>query len=90
VQRGQAPCGELKEKMRGCSSGSDTPWSGHAKRSLKRQRARVVLVDDVDRDEALGELRRRLDRLREPRAQVGFIVSRSTTTSIVCLNFLSR
>src|SRR3712207_8715516 len=34
-QRGQAPCGELKEKIRGCSSGSETPCSGHAKRSEK-------------------------------------------------------
>ena len=30
---GQAPCGELNEKMRGSSSGSETPCSGHAKRS---------------------------------------------------------
>jgi hypothetical protein len=33
VQRGQAPCGELNEKMRGASSGSEMPSSGHAKRS---------------------------------------------------------
>ena len=31
VQRGHAPCGALKEKIRGWSSGSETPWSGHAK-----------------------------------------------------------
>ena len=30
VQRGHAPCGALKEKIRGSSSGSDTPCSGHA------------------------------------------------------------
>ena len=31
VQRGQAPWGALKEKMRGSSSGSETPCSGQAK-----------------------------------------------------------
>ncbi len=31
MQRGQAPCGALNEKMRGWSSASETPWSGHAK-----------------------------------------------------------
>ena len=36
VQRGQAPCGALKEKMRGSSSGSETPCSGQAKFSEKR------------------------------------------------------
>ena len=30
VQRGHAPCGELKEKIRGSSSGIDGPWSGQA------------------------------------------------------------
>jgi len=33
VQRGQAPCGELKENMRGSSSGIDVPQLRHAKRS---------------------------------------------------------
>jgi len=33
VQRGHAPCGELKEKMRGSSSTSEGPCSGQAKRS---------------------------------------------------------
>ena len=68
VQRGQAPCGALNEKMRGSSSGSETPCSGQAKFSLKRW---LVAVDDVDADEPLGERRRRLDRLRQPLAQVG-------------------
>ena len=68
MQRGQAPCGELKEKMRGCSSGSETPCSGQANFSLKSS---VLPVDDVDRDEPVGERRRRLDRLGQPLAQVG-------------------
>ena len=36
MQRGHAPCGELKEKIRGSSSGSETPCSGQAKFSEKR------------------------------------------------------
>ena len=31
----------------------------------------LLAVDDVDHDEALGQRDRRLDRLREPRAQIG-------------------
>ena len=34
VQRGQAPCGELKENMRGSSSGIEVPQCRHMKRSL--------------------------------------------------------
>ena len=69
VQRGHAPWGELKEKIRGCSSGSETPWSGHANFSLKRSVA--ILVDEVDRDEPFRQLSCGLDGLRKPRAQVG-------------------
>jgi hypothetical protein len=36
----------LKEKIRGCSSGSDTPWSGQANRSL--------YVVDLDAREAVA------------------------------------
>ena len=68
VQRGQAPCGELKEKIRGCSSGSETPCSGQANFSREEHR---LSVDDVDRDEPVGERRRGLDRLGQPLAQVG-------------------
>ena len=68
MQRGQAPCGELNEKIRGWSSGSETPCSGHANRS---ENVRLPAVDDVDHDQPLGELHRGLDRLPEPRAQVG-------------------
>ena len=68
MQRGQAPCGELKEKIRGCSSGSETPCSGQANFSREEHR---LSVDDVDGDEAVGERRRRLDRLGQPLAEVG-------------------
>ena len=68
MQRGQAPCGELNEKMRGSSSGSETPCSGQAKFSENVHR--LLAVDDVDDDQALGERGRGLDRLREPLAQI--------------------
>ena len=67
MQRGQAPCGELKEKTRGSSSGSETPWSGHARFSEKVSR---LAVDHVDHDEPLRERRRGLDRLREPLPEI--------------------
>ena len=89
MQRGQAPCGELNEKMRGSSSGSETPCSGQAKFSEKRSDS--LAVDDVDADQTLGE-RRRPSRPTASGAAAGraSCTSRSTTTSIVCLNFLSR
>ena len=88
MQRGQAPCGELNEKMRGCSSGSETPCSGQAKFSEKSS---SLAVDHVDRDEALARARPRSRPTASSRVRrSGFITSRSTTTSIVCLNFLSR
>ena len=64
VQRGQAPCGALKEKIRGCSSGSETPWSGQAK--FSREEQLLAGVDEIDRDEPFGERGSRLDRLRQP------------------------
>ena len=83
---GHAPWGELKEKIRGWSSGSETPCSGQANRSENvssspsttsmttspSASATAVSIDCQSRV-------RRSD----------FITSRSTTTSIVCLNFLS-
>ena len=67
VQRGQAPCGELNEKIRGSSSGRPTPCSGQAK--FSRERGRLA-VEHVDHDEPVGELSGGLHRLGEPRAQV--------------------
>ncbi len=69
MQRGHAPCGALKEKIRGCSSGSETPWSGQAKFSEKSSCSPPL--DEIDRHEPVGERGRRLDRLREPQPQVG-------------------
>ena len=65
VQRGHAPCGELNEKIRGWSSGSETPCSGQANCSEKTGLA----ADHVDHDEAAPR-ERRLDGLRQPRSQV--------------------
>ena len=63
----------MKEKIRGCSSGSETPWSGHAKFSEKRSCSPPShqLPDKVNCHQTVGEPRRRLDRLREPQPQVG-------------------
>ena len=88
VQRGQAPCGELKEKMRGSSSASETPCSGHAKFSLKSIVSSVsttsIATSPAARPAAVS-----IDCASRWRRS-GFITSRSTTTSIVCLRFLSR
>ncbi len=87
MHRGQAPCGALNEKMRGCSSGSETPCSGHAKfceyvvvspvsiRSTTTSPSASIAAVSTD---CVSRVRRS-----------SFITSRSTTTSIVCLNFLS-
>ena len=69
MQRGQAPCGELKEKILGSSSGSETPWSGHAK--FSREQHLLAGVDDVYGNEAVGEPGGRLDRLRKPLTEIG-------------------
>ena len=90
-QRWQQPCGELKEKIRGSSSGIEVPQLRQANFSLKTQhlaalagarpaehlgaralggaRRRRGSVEDLDLDQALGELRGRLDRLGEALAQ---------------------
>ena len=75
--------------MRGSSSARETPCSGHAKFSLRTVIVSSV-VDDVDRDEAAARPAAvSIDCARRWRRSA-FITSRSTTTSIVCLRFLSR
>ena len=66
-QRSQAPWGELKEKIRGSSSGIEVPQLRQANCSEKSS---VLAVDDLDFDQAGGQTRRRLDRLREAPPQV--------------------
>src|ERR687885_771214 len=86
VQRGQAPCGELKEKIRGSSSGSETPCSGHAKFSLKSNDSPSTTSIATRPSASCAAVS--IDCASRVRKS-GFITSRSTTTSIVCLNFLS-
>ena len=69
-QRSQAPCGELKEKIRGSSSGIEVPHSRQANCSEKSSVSACV-VDHLDFDQAGGEAGRGLDRLGEAAAQVG-------------------
>ena len=68
MQRGQAPCGELKEKIRGCSSGQRDAVLG-TRELLAEQHA--VAVDHVHRDEPVGQRRGGLDGLGQPLAQIG-------------------
>ena len=87
MQRGHAPCGELNEKMRGCSSGSETPWSGQANFSEKSigspSTTSIATSPSASAAAVSTDCARRVRRS-------AFITSRSTTTSIECLNFLSR
>ena len=62
-QRSHAPCGELNEKIRGSISGIDAPQLRQANRSEKIWRSPRFRV--LDLDEAVGQLRCRLDRLGE-------------------------
>ncbi len=74
-QRSQAPWGELKEKIRGSSSGIEVPQLRQANCSEKSRLAAplplsALLVEDLDFDQAGRQPSRRLDRLREPPPQV--------------------
>ena len=89
VQRGQAPCGELNEKTRGSSSASETPCSGHAKFSLKSIVSHPCRSTSIATSPAARPAAVSIDCASRWRRS-GFIASRSTTTSIVCLRFLSR
>ncbi len=68
-QRSQAPWGELKEKIRGSSSGIEVPQLRQANCSREEQRLGLV-VDHLDFDQPGGEAAGGLDRLREPPPQV--------------------
>jgi hypothetical protein len=68
VHRGQAPCGELKEKIR-LELGQRDAVVG-AREALGEGQL-LVLVDQIDDDEALGEIDRSLGRLEEARPEVG-------------------
>ncbi len=72
--------------MRGCSSGSETPWSGQANFSLKVSSppsTRSITTRPSASWAAVST-----DWASRVRMS-SLITSRSTTTSIVCLNFLS-
>ena len=87
VHRGHAPCGELNEKIRGSAPGSDTPCSGHAKFS---ENVRLLpSITSTTTSPSASEVAVSIDCVSRWRRS-GFITRRSTTTSIVCLSFLSR
>ena len=92
VQRGHAPCGELKEKIRGSSSGIDRPVVGAGEllgvqrdRLARRPRCGTVSISTIPSASATAvsiESARRLR--RSPR-----MTRRSTTIEMSCLYFLS-
>ena len=53
MQRGQAPWGELNEKIRGSSSGIEVPSCRHMKRSEYVRD--LAAVDELDVDDAVGQ-----------------------------------
>ena len=74
MQRSQAPCGELKENIRGSSSGIDVPHFRQAKRS---ENVSVVpgcveapRGQQFDLHDRVRQPRRRLDRVGQPLAHV--------------------
>ena len=92
MQRGHAPCGELKEKIRGSSSGIEMPQCRQAKRSLNvstfpsEPSRGSVSISRIPSASATAVSTESASRLRVS----GFMTSRSTTTEMSCLNFLSR
>ena len=91
VQRSHAPCGELNEKIRGSSSGIDVPHFRHAKRSENcsispgapsRGSSSISMIPSASATAVSTES---TSRLRTSWRST----SRSTTTEMSCLNFLS-
>ncbi len=87
VQRGQAPCGALKENSRGSSSGNEIPHSRQANFSEKvrispESTSSSSTIPSASRSAVSIESASRLRRS-------DFMISRSTTTEMSCLNFLS-
>ncbi len=89
-QRSQAPWGELKEKIRGSSSGIEVPHSRQANCSEKSSGSAFgSSTISTSTRPAASPAAASTDSERR-RRRSGFITSRSTTTETSCLNFLSR
>ena len=87
-QAGQAPCGLLKLKMRGSISGSEMPQWMQANFSLKvsvRASSPASSTSTRPSARAAAVSTESVSRRRRP----SFMTSRSTTTAMSCLNFLS-
>ena len=92
MQRGHAPCGELNEKIRGSSSGIDgaavagrrscSEYSVDRRPSPSRGTVSTSTIPSASATAVSIESARRLRRSRR-------ITSRSTTTEMSCLYFLS-
>ncbi len=90
-QRSQAPWGELKEKIRGSSSGIEVPQLRQANCSLNSSVSPACAPSRISTSirPAASPPAASTDSERRRRRSV-FITSRSTTTEMSCLNFLSR
>src|SRR5581483_10078382 len=89
VQRGQAPCGELNEKIRGSSSARLGPWIGQANFSLNKSVwPDCESTSSISTRPSASATAVSIESARRLRSS-GFITSRSTTTAMSCLNFLS-
>ena len=87
-QRSQAPCGELKEKIRGSSSGIEVPQLRQANCSLKSIGSAFSSTGSTSTKPAARPAAASTDSERR-RRRSDFITSRSTTTATSCLYFLS-
>ena len=87
MQRGQAPCGALKEKMRGSSSGNEIPHSRQANFSLNVS-VRSSSTSSTSTIPSASETAVSIESASRLRSSLR-ITSRSTTTAMSCLYFLS-
>ena len=90
---GQAPYGELNEKLRGAISSNERPQWVHASDWEKFwSSSRPVVGLHRDRRDALGELERRLDRVGDAPADVGLArrAGRRPPRSCACRSSASR
>ncbi len=88
MQRSQAPCGELKEKIRGSSSGIDVPHFRHAKLSLNVSTFASAPSSSTSTIPSASATAVSIESARRLRTSWR-MTSRSTTTEMSCLNFLS-
>ena len=88
MQRGHAPWGALKEKIRGSSSTRLGPWTGQANFSEKVRTLPSSSTSSISTSPSASVTAVSIESASRLRRSV-FITSRSTTTAMSCLYFLS-